>query len=47
VAHVGEKICAYRVLIVKFEGKRSLGRSRHRREDAVVFTGCASLHREY
>ena len=36
MARVGEKIYACRVLIRKFEGKRSLGRSRLRREDNVM-----------
>jgi hypothetical protein len=35
MARVG-KMCAYRVLIGKFEGMRSLGRSRRRREDNVM-----------
>ena len=36
VARVGEKIYAYRVLKGKFEGMRSLGRSRRSREDNVM-----------
>jgi hypothetical protein len=30
VAHMGKKIVEYRMLIVKPEGKRQLGRHRHR-----------------
>jgi hypothetical protein len=33
VAHIGELVC--RILIGKFEGKRPLGRPRHRWEDNV------------
>jgi len=33
VAFVGEKRCVYRVLVGKPEGKKPLGRSRHRWED--------------
>jgi hypothetical protein len=35
VALMGEKIGAYRVLVVKPERKRPLGRRRHRWEDNV------------
>jgi hypothetical protein len=35
VAHTGEKRNAYRVLVGKPEGKRSLGRPRHRWEDNI------------
>jgi hypothetical protein len=35
VAHTGEKRNGYRVLAGKPEGKRPLGRSRHRREDNI------------
>jgi len=33
VAYVGEKTGVYRVLLEKPEGKRPLGKSRHRRDD--------------
>jgi hypothetical protein len=33
VARVGERKAAYRVLVGRPEGKRRLGRPRHRRED--------------
>jgi hypothetical protein len=35
VAHMGDKRGAYRVLVGKPEGKRSLGRSRLRWEDNI------------
>ena len=35
VAHMGEERGAYRVLVGKTEGKRSLGRSRHRWVDNI------------
>jgi hypothetical protein len=35
VAHMGERRDAYRVLVGKHEGKRSLGRSRHRWDDNI------------
>jgi hypothetical protein len=35
VAHMGQKRNAYRVLVGKPEGKRSLGRPMHRREDNI------------
>jgi hypothetical protein len=33
----GETRGAYRILVVKSEGKRQLGRPRHRREDDIEF----------
>ena len=35
VAHMGERRCVYRVLVGKPEGKRPLGRPRHRWEDNI------------
>jgi hypothetical protein len=35
VAGVGEMSCAYRVLMGKPEGNKSLARPRHRREDSI------------
>jgi hypothetical protein len=35
VACLGEKINAYRILVVKPEGKRPIGRPRHRWEDNI------------
>ena len=35
VAHMGKRRCIYRVLVEKPEGKRPLGRPRHRREDNI------------
>jgi hypothetical protein len=35
VACMGKKRNAYRILVVKSEGKRALGRSRHRWEDYI------------
>jgi len=35
VARVGERCCAYRVLVGKPEGKRPLGRPEHRRGDDI------------
>jgi hypothetical protein len=35
VARMGERIVAYRVLVGKPEGKRTLGRSRHRWENNI------------
>jgi hypothetical protein len=35
VAHMGETRGAYKVLVVKPEGKRPLGKPRHRWEDAI------------
>jgi hypothetical protein len=35
VAHMGERRGAYRVLVGKPEGRRPLGRSRHRWEDTI------------
>jgi len=35
VACMGERICVYRVLVGKLEGKRPLGRPRHRFEDNI------------
>jgi hypothetical protein len=36
VVHVGDKRNAYRVLVGKCEGKRLLGRHRHRWEDNII-----------
>ena len=35
VARMGERRYVYRVLVLKSEGKRSLGRPRHRWEDSI------------
>jgi hypothetical protein len=35
VAHMGEKMIAYRMLVGKSEGKRPLGRTRRRWEDNI------------
>jgi len=35
VARMGERRCVYRVLVGKHEGKRPLGRPRHRWEDNI------------
>ena len=35
VARVGERRSAYRILVGKHEGKRTLGRPRRRREDNI------------
>jgi len=35
VARIGERKVVYRVLVVKPEGKRPFGRSRHRWEDNI------------
>jgi len=35
VAHMGERRGVYRVLVVKPEGKRPLGRTRHRWKDNI------------
>jgi hypothetical protein len=35
VAHIGERIVAYRVLVGNPEGKRTLGRPRQRQEDNI------------
>jgi hypothetical protein len=35
---MGEKIIAYEVLVRKPEGKRRLGRPKHRREDDIKVT---------
>jgi hypothetical protein len=47
VAHVGEGRVIYRVLVGKPEGKRSLGRPRHRWEDNVKMdileVGCGGM----
>ena len=47
VAHMGERRSIYRVLVRKPEGKRPLGRPRHRWEDNIkmVFqeVGCGSM----
>ena len=42
VARMGERRGVYRVLVGKPEGKRPLGRSRHRWEDNVKM-GCAGM----
>ena len=36
VTRTGERIGAYRILVRKPEGKRALGRPRHRREDIMM-----------
>jgi len=47
VAHIGETIGVYRVLVGKPEGKRPLGRPRHRREDNIKIdlqeVGCEGM----
>jgi hypothetical protein len=47
VAHVGEETGVYRVLVVKSEGKRTLGRPRHRWEDNTKLelqeVGCGGM----
>jgi hypothetical protein len=47
VAHMGERRGMYRVLVGKLEGKRSLGRPRHRWEDNsnvdLLEVGCGVL----
>jgi hypothetical protein len=35
VAHIGQERKVYKVLVGKLEGKRLLGRSRHRWEDGI------------
>ena len=35
VPHIGERRCVYRVLVGKPDGKRTLGRPRHRWEDNI------------
>jgi hypothetical protein len=35
VARIGEKRDAYRILVGKPEGKRPVGRLRHRRQDSI------------
>jgi hypothetical protein len=35
VACMGERRAAYRILVGKHEGKRSLGRARHRQDDNI------------
>jgi hypothetical protein len=34
---MGDRRCIYRVLVAKSEGKRPLGRTRHRREENIKF----------
>ena len=47
MAHIGETIGVYRVLVGKPEGKRPLGRPRHRREDNIKIdlqeVGCEGM----
>ena len=47
VAHMGERRCVYRVLVGKPEGKRPLGRPRHRWEDNIKMdlqeVGCGGM----
>ena len=47
VAHMGERRCVYRVLVGKPEGKRPLGRPRHRWEDNIKMDlqeeGCGGM----
>jgi len=47
VAHVGDRKSVYRVLVGKSEGKRPLGRPRHRREDNIKIdlqeVGCGGM----
>jgi hypothetical protein len=48
VAHVGERRGVYRVLVVKPQGKRPLGRTRHRWKDTFKMdlqeVGCGSTY---
>ena len=47
VARMGERRCVYRVLVGKPEGKRPLGRPRHRWEDNIKMdlqeVGCGGM----
>ena len=47
VAHMGERRGVYRVLVVKPEGKRPLGRTRHRWKDNIKMdlqeVGCGGV----
>ena len=47
VAHTGERKDIYRVLVGKLEGKRPLGRPRHRLEDIIKMNlqevGCGGM----
>ena len=47
VARMGERRGAYKLLVAKPEGKRPLGRSRHRREDNIKMhlheVGCGGM----
>jgi hypothetical protein len=36
LAHIWEKINAYRVLVGKYEDRRPLGSSTHRQEDSII-----------
>jgi hypothetical protein len=44
-ACVGEKRNAYRILVRKQEGKRLLGRSRHRWKDNIKLDMACNMHR--